>query len=60
MLVGFIKNNGLFSVNWMQETILDSGVRDQRMLDMWTSSFPLKHKVFTWMCSGGASKCLTS
>jgi hypothetical protein len=44
---------GIFSSKTMYEFILNPGVRDLRMLDMWGVDCPLKQKNFLWLCFRG-------
>ena len=35
------------------EEVVNPGLRDPRMVDMWKSNMPLKVKIFVWMCVRG-------
>jgi hypothetical protein len=45
--------SGKFSTKSMYRFILNPGVRDVRMMDMWSVNCPLKQKNFLWLCFRG-------
>ena len=53
--VGFwaLNNNGKYTAKSMYEEVVNPGIRDVRMLEMWKSNMPLKVKIFVWMCIRG-------
>ena len=48
-----LNKNGNYTSKSMYEEVVNPGVRDLRMLDMWKSNMPLKVKIFVWMCLRG-------
>ncbi|PNT67119.1 hypothetical protein BRADI_3g21272v3 [Brachypodium distachyon] len=43
----------IFSTSSMYRAMMNSGIVDLRMIDLWKSHIPLKQKIFAWMCVKG-------
>ena len=48
-----LNSNGKYTSKSMYEEVVNPGLRDTRMVDMWKSNMPLKVKIFVWMCVRG-------
>ena len=48
-----LNSNGKYTSKSLYEAVVDPGVKDLCMMDMWKSNMPLKIKKFVWMCLRG-------